>query len=345
MTIKGTGLKRLNLKDCDFTSTFIIDNMKLKSLFIDTCHFARGISAKSIVCEQTARISGSSIAVKADFKSSNFDAGLCVSKQTSTGKSNTESCLWNSNFEACTFVDKTKSLKSSSVNFNDCEFLGSANFDKVLFDGVPKFHGANMHPETSFHTMKEVPDLANPNKDISEIYGHYRAAFRTLRQHMENNNHFADAFKFGRLEMISKQLRGPTSDVPMSEIFFTMLYGKLADYGQSITRPLWGLLTIFSLSLMMQALIFWVSNPKCFEVSKSCVFMQTEMLEAFERANTFAIPPITMLANRSIDSGQTYMLPWIGHFSSGVIMVLHGLISSLMIFLFLVAIKRRLQIK
>lgn len=251
----------------------------------------------------------------------------------------------NASFERAIFIDKDKKHRTSCVNFNDATFSGSASFDGATFDGVPKFHNASMHSETSFRDLGKIPDIDGKDVNDSALYSFYQSAFRTLRQHMETNNSSALAFEFGRREMIAKQRRREYIDVSKSEIFFTKMYGKLADYGQNFIRPIALLLLAWPLSLLVQFMVIAVTSSTCWRLSDNCAIDWNLTGEAFERGTVFALPPFTMLINRSIDSEKMVKVSWFADFLSGGIMIIHAVTASLLLFLFALGIKRKMQIR
>lgn len=346
LKLGNKSMKTLEIDNCNFASKLKLIEAKIINLKIYNSTFKRGINAENATFNRTARLQGVRLYNSSNFSETKFMAGVSWKPIDQGSNEGAISVIENANFEKAKFIDPAKSLVSSAVNFNDTKFVGSANFDDVTFDGIPKFHGSELHSETSFRNMKPIPDLEEDNKiENNEVYNHYNAAFRTLRQHMEKNNNFPTAFFFGRLEMIAKEKRGATRDVPITEICFTKWYGALADYGQNFILPLKFLFWAWFISLGYQFFTFITTSSKCFIWSDNCELNRSLVGEAFERGTTFSLPPFTMLTNRSIDDNTELELSWITDILSGLGMVGHAVAASLLLFLFALSVKRKMQIK
>jgi hypothetical protein len=88
--------------------------------------------------------------------------------------------------------------------------------------------------------------------DVDTRFKAMESAFRTLKLAMETNRDRAEEGRFFRLELLAKRQRRD-DQVPLWERVTSRLYGALADYGDSITRPLgW----LFSLLVVMGA-VYW----------------------------------------------------------------------------------------
>jgi hypothetical protein len=179
---------------------------------------------------------------------------------------------------AADFKDNKTSDKNPTMLFEHAIFLGQVDFidrafgrgtsfSNASFHSIAKFHGCKFHQDTSFSdAFFEVPGkgigiledfwLSALGCEYTETEP-YQRAFRTLRQLMENNVAYAEAYKFGRLEQIAKERRitpftWPLSnikrretDVPCWERWLSHLYGRFADYGQSVGRPMCGLIILW----------------------------------------------------------------------------------------------------
>jgi len=338
-------LGALEIVDCKFANALDLRCDTIQKVYCQRSIFSHGFNLNDAKVLGVTKFKGVSIFDYADFDKSTFEHGfLCVPDRYPDG-SLSESVLQNASFEGTTFIDNERSRKSSCVNFNDSKFISSASFNRAVFDGVPKFHGTTLHSETSFMDLGPIPEIDGEIKTTSERYGAYQSAFRSLRQHMENNHSSAMAFEFGRREMISKQRRTEYVDVPKREVQLTKLYGRVADYGQNFMRPLKWLFGVFCLSFSLQCGVFLLTASKCHSVSSHCKIDWNLAGEAFERSAIFSIPPFTMLTNRSVDSKDMPPIDWYTDILSAAVMFAHGILASTLVFLFLLGIRRRMQIK
>ena len=85
-------------------------------------------------------------------------------------------------------------------------------------------------------------------------YERAERAFRTLKQAMEDNRARLAEGRFFRLELLARRGRTNRKEVPLWESAFSRAYGALADYGNSIVRPLAWLAGIF----VAFAALYWV---------------------------------------------------------------------------------------
>lgn len=343
--LKFDTLKSISLLNCTLSSELSLSIGKIERIYCNIANFSKGIHFEGGEVSGIAKFTGCRIFERAVFDESVFKGGFVFRPSKHDDNKFAEALLENSSFEGSIFTDSVKDRKSSCVNFNDAIFTGSASFNKAIFDGVPKFHGTSLHAETSFLDLGKIPDIDGRDIGKSELYSSYQAAFRTLRQHMEKNNSSAMAFEFGRREMIAKQRRREFVDVPKSEIIFTRWYGNLANYGQDFVRPLKFLLRVWLFSITFQLLLFLLTSSTCYDWNEKCKIDWYKAGEAFERGTTFALPPFTMLTNRSIDSNTDLRISWFTDLLSGGGMVLHAAASALLLFLFALGVKRKMQIK
>lgn len=146
--------------------------------------------------------------------------------------------------------------------------------------------------------------------------------------------------RFFKFELLARQKRPST---PKSVRWTTWLYGKVSDYGMSITKPLTWLGITGLGSWALQGLIFMFIN-KCFDPA-ICKVDPHLLSETLERGLAFAVPPFTLLINSQISLGETPDIPAFYEILSGSVMLAHAMLASTLIFLLLLAIKRRMQIK
>jgi uncharacterized protein YjbI with pentapeptide repeats len=150
-------------------------------------------------------------------------------------------------FRKCTFrevsldlaeFDSTFDVQDSSVDLFRCrnvKFRDTTTFRKMVFKGVPDFHGTAFFPATSFREC----DF----RDRISISG--EAVYRDLKHKMAGFHNTHDEMLFAAHEMASRR-RHLGWD---GEWFFSFLYNLINRYGTSITLPLVWLALLFALGL------------------------------------------------------------------------------------------------
>lgn len=340
-------LKLLQIENSHIHSRLELGGKAIDKLVLRNSLFANGIFAEDFSTLHLCKIEGI-ISLKINhFVSSDFSSGLkCTSYENFDGEL-INSKISSANFTASRFKRSVDS-GYSCVTFNNTEFLDHAIFDEVEFNGVPRFHDTTLPKDTSFDHLKKNADFEDANSDGDakiEKYGHYLRAYRSLRQLMENNNNSAAAFMFGKLEMISKLKRGVTTEVRREELFFNKWYGKLADYGQDFLQPLKCLFLVYLVSLLYQFFVFSITKSECWLWENRCRINGDIFGEAFERGTIFLLPPFTMLINRSIDENTKQIFNWDTDLLSGFGILCHAVAATLLLFLFGLSVKRKMQIK
>lgn len=172
------------------------------------------------------------------------------------------------NFDGCRFHQR--------VNFSNRIFANSTRFEHARFEELAIFHGASLHEDTSFRGASFKPRRAvwrsfrfffskrlavwrriclrvlpfsqsslsqNPNIHseavdlVNSALKERESAFRTLRHAMEKNQDHRQAAIFHSNELKSRHARFGDEEVSRAEAWFGWAYGLLANYGESITRP------------------------------------------------------------------------------------------------------------
>ncbi|MBL4617872.1 MAG: hypothetical protein JKY46_09250 [Robiginitomaculum sp.] len=221
------------------------------------------------------------------------------------------------------------------VDFRDRMFPKGTDFTKANFYGLAKFHGCEFHYDTSFdYAVFNLPKKykTNETKDTyNKRIGKFQRTFQVLRLHMEKNGAIAGTFKFARLEMQAKQRR--SNDVSFWERFQSRLFGIFADYGQSAGRPFLWLIIFFALATGA----YWL-------IAKDAANLGAATAIAFQ----YSLPPVSTIASQfftgEIDPVFANALldkP----FWTRLVMTLHGILSLVMLFFLLLALKRRFQIR
>ena len=150
----------------------------------------------------------------------------------------------DSYFYSINFGDLTHFNNASfggSATFTDAKFGAGLRFYKTKFMGLAKFHGCQLHQNSSFAEA----EFNVPIESDSDLAEQYQNAFQSLRQHMENLRNHEQERKFSKLEMQAREVRSDSNDVPMWVRLLSRAYGLFADYGQSAVRPLIGIIALF----------------------------------------------------------------------------------------------------
>jgi len=146
-----------------------------------------------------------------------------------------------SDFVGSVFFDSARFKRTTSFthacfngfsDFQNGSFSGATDFRNVNFVGedvnTPLFHNCKMHQDTRFTldaTLWPTPTVDNAEDE--------KEAFTRLRQIMVELHKPDDQHFFLRREMAAKAFLGPWYDR-----LATIIYGKVADYGWSMMRPL-----------------------------------------------------------------------------------------------------------
>jgi len=300
-----------------------------------------------------------------NFTECSFGNGTSFKQATFSGQANFEHAVFGheasferttfgkiTSFHATKFGQLTKFLKSKFngyVNFVDAEFEAGLSFKQAEFEGLAKFHGCKFHQDTSFAEAEfAVPGqgagfwvdfwlknhgFADTKLEVTtEQAEQYQRAFRALRQHMEDLRNHEQEMKFSRLEKKSQEQRTGSKDVPFSVRWLSRIYGFIADYGQSVWRPVIGLIVLF----LVASVAYWL-------IAGDAASLSAAIALAFQ----YSLPPISTIASQffvgEIDGIFTNALldqPLL----TRLVMTLHGLSSLALLFFLLLALKRRFQI-
>jgi len=353
--LEGRNIGDVFISNCQFSRAFQMSPEKIESFKIDSSIFNEGFVASNLTAKNKCALLGCKIQGNCEIKSSKFENGFSISSLEQSDGEDLQSTINSADFSNSKFFFDGPNSNSSkhicAANFSNTKFQYDFTFDDVTLFGFADFTDATLPSNASFNDLKLpqfLPSDSDPYDGViaNEQYSTYQTSFRILRQFMEKSKNFTEVHKFGRLEAIAKQRRGITEDVTKWEYRLTKWYGKFADYGQSIERPLKWLLRLLGLSFVFQYLVFWLFNRPCLNISSNCSFSLDGLTTVIERASTFALPPFSALAKRSAPSKEAEQNSKVleSAFSEGL-MLLHGILATILIFLLLLAVKRRLQFK
>jgi len=355
--IRSDNMNVLSIKNSKISSNFKLAGLKLNQLHFSNSDFLKGILALNLECYEPSRILGVTVLSSLDCTKAKFHSGLDIGSFDLPDGNIRDSVVVAATFRRGLFsklsVGEDNPPGIIALDFSNTKFKDSFDFDKVEIDGVPLFVDTKLPPNSSFNDLKPNQGLLDKTATEGQ-YTKYISAFRLCRQIMERNGNFVEAYKFGRLETIAKEYRGKTNDVSLTEIWLTRCYGLISDYGQSLFRPLASLVVFFFFFWGAQALIISMIREKCWVLSKNCKIDFPSVALALDRATTFTFPPFSALAKKSAPSFKAENSPSISThneitvFESGFAesaMLAHGIIASISLFLFLLAVKRRMQFK
>jgi len=308
-----------------------------------------------------------------NFTECSFGNGTSFKQATFSGQANFEHAVFGheasferttfgkiTSFHATKFGQLTKLIESKFngyVNFVDAEFEAGLSFKQAEFKELAKFHNCKFHSDSSFadaefaipvlkigllddiwitwHLRQKSKEKEQDTKEfhIKEQAEPYESAFRILRQHMENLRNYGQAMKFARLETKARERRYGSPDVPLLVRSLSRGYGFISDYGQSILKPLTGLI----LAVPVAALLYnWIGGD------------DGNLRSSFLMAMQSSLPPVSnAIAGFFGDFADTAMLNALDAqpFLTRIIMTLHGLFSIAMVFFLLLAIRRQFQLR
>ncbi len=138
------------------------------------------------------------------------------------------------NFSGSTFKD--------SVLFINRTFLATTNFDDCTFFVAPKFQGCTLHQDTRFP----------PGRNFKDHTHTAAPAYRTLKLDMEKIRARQEEAMFNALEQ-KCQAAAPEMDRMVK--CFSYFYELTSNYGQSLGRPIAGMLGVSILFILIHLLM------------------------------------------------------------------------------------------
>ena len=195
----------------------------------------------------------------------------------------------------------------------------------VVFGAVPKFHGCEIHQDTSF----EGAEFPNPTGSEEAA-----RAYRTLKLAFSKQQAIREEQRFFRLEMEEETLR----ETGLKRWLFRA-YKELSDYGFSITCPLkYGGLSVMALTAVY-GLLSWLGQ--CGLTVRACQFAP-QWLE-FSLLQTLPLPGLDKLS----EAASKVFWPvgaWWGLVLSALV-ILHKTISLAALFLVGLALRNLFKLK
>lgn len=236
----------------------------------------------------------------------------------------------------------------SDVTFEGRKFKSKTDFGRskglrtgsiaTTFDGIPNFHGCDLHQDTDFNGTIFNEDFdADRGPDAARAY-------RTLKLAMEKVKATREEQRFFRLEMKAEH-----PSLPRGKRWISTLYGLFSDYGFSLWRPavwLLGLSILFGIGYGALAnacaantecsKIAWTGNTGSSEDRTSAVIKYT-------LASVAPVP--------GLDKMQTELrAPIFGHhgwvpITALILEIFHKIAALVMAFLFALALRNLFKMK
>ena len=139
------------------------------------------------------------------------------------------------------FLNASNAVFKSKVTFHDRNFTAWVDFSNCIFHKAPQFFGSILHHDTNF----EKATFLGISSTSARMY-------RVLKQSMGNILAHREEAMFYALEQ--KCIR-KNRNVSPSIRFFSWLYEKTSNYGQSVSRPFYvGFIVILTFTLIYSIL-------------------------------------------------------------------------------------------
>lgn len=135
---------------------------------------------------------------------------------------------------------------SNRAVFTNRQFENRTNFSSTTFEVAPELHGCTLHQDTDFRDTKFLDRTGNGDVNAARAY-------RTLRLAMENVRAREEQARFYAYEQQALRNSGQITGLAR---LFSWLYEKTSYYGQSLSRPAWGLGVVLTVSALVYAVIF-----------------------------------------------------------------------------------------
>lgn len=263
------------------------------------------------------------------------------------------------NFSYCKFLEVTE--------FRDINFQKNTDFSSCKFSGKTKFHGSTFHESISFQECNfDVPKASYAGIPMGEIMlADVEECYRVLKQKLIAANHQSEAYEVAMAEQIARRRRWSfpsinfwrpfgkvipkvgiydnQEGIPWWDALLSKLYDLGSKYGQSAIRPVINLILIFILFSIFYTSIIYSDYDLCFKLWEDTCRIYGDGIKLSSR-NSF--PPFTISTFPKYNF-ENYGFPKFGDMKLASIQFLQVLqlsISSVLVFLLVLAVKRRLQL-
>jgi hypothetical protein len=261
-------------------------------------------------------------------------------------------------------LDFSEAVFEADASFHGRHFHASTDFGRTVWEGVPDFHQAELHPDTSFVSARfDIPSLKRrmislqgDKREKDLLMGRYERAFRSLKLKAEALRANSVESMFHRLEMVAKR---EISSTPLFEKAFSLTYDAFSLYGESFVRPalVW-LGQVIALGLVYWTLLvphWFMSRPLGVSLEQRDV---GQLADALVLSFTNSIRPFyttgasfDRMASMGAASGPmsdywSFVQQMLVSYPSLSRWLLFGqnVIGLVLIFLFVMAVRRRFQI-
>jgi hypothetical protein len=218
-------------------------------------------------------------------------------------------------------VDFSLAKFFGEIYFVNTKFATRTMFDRTDFGShVPDFRGATMHDATEWHGARWPEPPRDSKTAQAQVY-----AYERIKQEMERLKKHEDEQRFFRRELRAR--RGLETTLSGGWLL-NFLYEALSDYGQSVGRPLLGIVVCFAVGFFI-----FQGTP---------VFNGTHLTRtgaaALSFANIFSFLPIKReIMTQAMIDGLSNLAQIVG--------VMQSLLGAILLFLIGLALRNRFRMK
>ena len=265
------------------------------------------------------------------FRESSFSRDLLFPGASFGGDASFSAARGEGNRAAVTFstVNFTGAKFSGEIRFQNREFLDATNFHGAYFERAPKFHGCTLHQDTFFPRQTNFQDRSGAEAAL---------AYRTLKHAMASVHARGEEAKFYALEQKSLL---HDEDTPLSAKSFSVLYWLAADYGQSVLRPLFGILITSASFFAIYMTFLWF----CLDPTSSFVYPAIEFGDVLRFSLRQVFRPFEVLSLRgAVPAEAVHEALLRPPLPLALLAALHSVLTLSFLALFLLALRRRFKL-
>ncbi|MCR4376732.1 MAG: pentapeptide repeat-containing protein [Rhodospirillales bacterium] len=230
--------------------------------------------------------------------------------------------------ELADFSANEKTPPFPSIDFRWAQFERGARFTNRRFSEPVDFWGAVFHVAPDFHGAQLHQGCTIEKAEFLDVKSlHAPSAYRTLKLAMEEMRNWDGMAKFHALEERSLRHQPGTHWFVR---FVSWSYDVASEYGQSLARPLVGVIGVFYFGFLLYCFVLGLAGIKgdaslLVEVLK---FDTMQMVKPFDAIISGV--------------GITGLGPW-GRFFFGIVATLQTLATAGFVTLFILAVRRRFR--
>lgn len=222
--------------------------------------------------------------------------------------------------------------------FEETNLVGRNDFPETIFQIAPNFVSCSLSSDSSFLNAY-FPDIASPSA---------KARYRTLKSHMAENSDELGRMFFSALEHDCRRIEMAWCSKDFFEKLLSCGYKMTNNYGRNLYWPLVYWLLLFALMLPfyksneLEVIPFkdsketWIHKLKGSQELSSVLTEPVLTTQALVFSALNAMGPIRLLPNANFIVPKSLFVQ--------IIAFAHGVISTILLFLFIANIKRRLSI-